>query len=167
MDGKSHTIKLGESSASLTSLLEPLHEWITVDSPKPPPIVLNKHCPLCPFQRLCHAQAEQEDNLSLLDGVTARVMRQYEKKGIFTVKQLSYLFKPRKPKKRSRKPPQGTHKVELQALAIREKKIYLQELPNIPRYPIELFVDMEGVPDRGRHYLIGVLVCQPYTMEHH
>ena len=82
-------------------LLEPLHEWTTVDSPKPPPLVLNKHCPLCPFQRLCHAQAEQEDNLSLLNGVTARVMRQYEKKGIFTVKQLSYLFKPRKRKKGS------------------------------------------------------------------
>src|SRR4029077_5550698 len=48
---------------------------------------LLKHCPLCPFQRLCHSQAEQEDNLSLLNGVTARVIRQYEKKGIFTVKQ--------------------------------------------------------------------------------
>jgi predicted RecB family nuclease len=129
MDGTAHTVKLEPGSKALTPFLEPLHGWITVDSPKPPPLVLNKHCPLCPFQRLCHAQAEQEDNLSLLNGVTARVMRQYEKKGIFTVKQLSYLFKPRKPKKRSRKPPPITHKVELQALAIREQKIYLQELP--------------------------------------
>jgi predicted RecB family nuclease len=128
---------------------------------------LNKHCPLCPFQRSCQAQAEQEDNLSLLDGVTARVKRQYEKKGIFTVKQLSYLFKPRKPKKRSRKPPQVTHKVELQALAIREKKIYLQELPALSRQPVELFLDMEGVPDRGRYYLMGLLVCQGDTTEHH
>ena len=101
MDGTSHTVKLGDSSKALAPLLEPLYEWITVDSPTPPPIVLNKHCPLCPFQRMCHAQAEQEDNLSLLNGVTARVMRQYEKKGIFTVKQLSYLFKPRKRKKGS------------------------------------------------------------------
>jgi hypothetical protein len=52
-------------------------------------------------------------------------MRQYEKKGIFTVKQLSYLFKPRKPKKGSRKPPPVTHKFDLQALAIRERKIFL------------------------------------------
>src|SRR5712691_7742849 len=122
MDGKSHTVKLDHHSKDLRPLLEPLHEWTTVDSPTPPPIVLNKHCPLCPFQRLCQTQAEQEDNLSLLNGVTARVMRQYEKKGIFTVKQLSYLFKPRKRKKGSRKPPPVTHKVELQALAIREKK---------------------------------------------
>jgi len=138
-----------------------------VDSPKPPPIVLNKHCPLCPFQRSCLAQAEQEDNLSLLDGVTARVMRQYERKGIFTVKQLSYLFKPRKPKKRSRKPPPVTHKVELQSLAIREHKIYLQELPTLSRQPVELFVDMEGVPDRGFYYLIGLLVCQGGVPEHY
>src|SRR5262249_15893099 len=117
MDGKSHTVKLGARAKALSPLLEPLHDWNTADSPKPPPLVLNKHCPVWPFQRRCHAQAEQEDNLSLLDGVTARVMRQYERKGIFTVKQLSYLFKPRKPKKRSRKPPPVTHKVELQALA--------------------------------------------------
>src|SRR5215467_2020786 len=83
MDGKSHTVKLGASAKALRPLLEPLQEWTTGESPKPPPIVLNKHCPLCPFQRSCVAQAEQEDNLSLLDGVTARVMRQYERKGIF------------------------------------------------------------------------------------
>src|SRR5215813_6583672 len=125
MDGRSHTVKLGASAKALRPLLEPLYAWITVDSPKPPPIVLNKHCPLCPFQRSCLAQAEQEDNLSLLDGVTARVMRQYERKGIFTVKQLSYLFKPRKRKKGGTTSSPVTHKVELQALAIREKKIYL------------------------------------------
>src|SRR5262245_16838280 len=167
MDGKSHTVKLGASAKALRPLLEPLREWITVDSPKPPPIVLNKHCPLCPFQRLCQAQAEQEDNLSLLHGMTARMMRQYEKKGIFTVKQLSYLFKPRKRKKGSRKPPPVTHKVELQALAIREEKIYLQELPTLSRQPVELFVDMEGVPDRAFYYLIGLLMFQGDSTIHH
>jgi predicted RecB family nuclease len=167
MDGTSHTVKLDHHAKALRPLLEPLHEWTTVDSPTPPPLVLNKHCSLCPFLRSCLAQAEQEDNLSLLDGVTARVMRQYERKGIFTVKQLSYLFKPRKRKKGSRKPPPVTHKVELQALAIREKKIYLQEQPTLSRQPVELFVDMEGVPDRGLYYLIGMLVCQGDTTEYH
>src|SRR5262245_30147290 len=153
MDGTSHTMKLDPRATDLLPLLNALHAWTTEAAPEPPPIILNKHCLLCPFQRACHAQAEQEDTLSLLDGVTARVLRQYEKKGIFTVKQLSYLCKPRKPKKRSRKPPPVTHKLELQALAIREQKIYLQELPTISRQPVELFVDMEGVPDRGLYYL--------------
>jgi hypothetical protein len=95
------------------------------------------------------------------------MMRQYERKGIFTVKQLSYLFKPRKRKIGRRKSSPATHKVELQALAIREHKIYLQELPDVPQHPIELFVDMEGVPDRERYYLIGVSVCQGDTTDHH
>jgi predicted RecB family nuclease len=167
VDGTSYAVKLGERAKAIRPLLEPLHEWTTADSPQLPPLVLNKHCPLCSFQRLCHAQAEQEDNLSLLHGMTARAMRQYEKKGIFTVKQLSYLFKPRKRKKGTRKPPPVAYKVELQALAIREKKIYLQELPALSRQPVELFVDMEGVPDKGFYYLIGVLVCQGDTTEHH
>jgi len=163
MDGTAHTVTLDKRVTDLMPLLDPIHAWTTDAAPVPPPIVLNKHCPLCPFQRACQAQAEQEDNLSLLNGVTARVKRQYEKKGIFTVKQLSYLFKPRKRNKRSRKPPPVTHKLELQALAIRENKIYLQELPAVSRQPVELFVDIEGVPDRQCYYLIGVLVCQADT----
>ena len=167
MDGTSHTVTLDKSAIDLMALLEPLQAWTRVASPEPPPVILNKHCPLCPFQRSCHAQAEQEDNLSLLAGVTARVKRQYEKKGIFTVKQLSYLFKPRKRKKRGRKSPPVTHKLELQALALRENKIYLQELPTVSRQPVELFLDMEGLPDRGLYYLIGLLVCQADTRTHY
>jgi len=167
MDGTSHTVTLDKCAIALMPLLDPLHAWTTDAAPAPPPLVLNKHCPLCPFQRVCHTQAEQEDNLSLLNGLTARVMRQYAKKGIFTIKQLSYLFKPRKRKKRSRKPSPVTHKLELQALAIRENKIYLQELPTVSRQPVELFLDMEGLPDRGFYYLIGLLVCQADTMTHY
>jgi predicted RecB family nuclease len=167
MNGSSHTVKLENASKDLLPILEPIQEWIGDGSSEPPSIVLNKHCSLCPFQQPCQTQAEREDNLSLLSGVTPRVMRQYERKGIFTVRQLSYLFKPRKRKKRSRNPPPVTHKVELQALAIRENKIYLQELPEIARQPVELFLDIEGVPDRGLYYLIGLLACQGDTTEHY
>jgi len=133
MDGTSHTMKLDPRATNLLPLLDALHAWTTDATPEPPPVILNKHCPLCPFQQSCQAQAEQEDNLSLLHSVTGRVLRQYEKKGIFTVKQLSYLYKPRKPKKRSRQPPPVTFKVELQALAIREQKIYLHAVPALSR----------------------------------
>jgi len=40
------------------------------DSAEPPPVVLNRHCPSCPFRDSCRPLAEQEDNLSLLE--TAR-----------------------------------------------------------------------------------------------
>ena len=52
-------------------------------------------------------------------------------------------------------------------LAIRENKIYLQELPIVSRQPVELFLDMEGVPDRGLYYLIGLLACQADTTTHY
>jgi Transposase IS66 family/RNase_H superfamily len=55
----------------------------------------------------------------------------------------------------------------LQALAIREQKIYLQKLPTLARQPVELFVDMEGIPDRGLYYLIGLSACEGDTTEHH
>jgi len=167
MDGTSHIVNLDKSARDLMAILEPLRAWTTDAPSNPPPIVLNKHCPLCPFQHSCQVQAEQEENLSLLNGITARVMRQYAKKGIFTVTQLSYLFKPRKRKTRSKNLPPVTHKVELQALAIRTNKIYLQHLPELSRQPIELFLDMEGVPDRQLYYLIGLLVCQADTTAHH
>src|SRR5207302_8386377 len=94
-----------------------------------------------------------------LDHVTPKVLQRYHKKGIFTVKQLSYAFKPR----RSRKRPKKTgmpHKLELQALAIRTHKIYIQELPNLSRQSVELFLDIEGIPDQHCYYLFGLLVCQ-------
>lgn len=96
---KSVGVKLEHSAKTLVRLLEPLQEWTAATAPEPPPLILNKHCPYCPFQSRCQSQAEQEDNLSLLDGMTPKLIREYEKKGIFTVKQLSYLFKPRKRKK--------------------------------------------------------------------
>jgi len=167
MGPKSRKVKLENSGKTLIPLLEDLQEWTQAASPEPPPLILNKHCPYCQFQRLCQAQAEQEDNLSLLDRVTLKVIRRYEKKGIFTVKQLSYLYKPRRRKKRAKNPPPAVHKLELQALAIRTGKIYLQDLPELTRKPIELFLDIEGIPDEQYNYLIGLLVCEADTCTYH
>jgi transposase-like protein len=113
---------------------------------------------------MCREKAVQEDNLSLLDGIsTQKAINQYEKKGLFTVKQLSYTFKPRRRRKRAKNPPPVIHKPELQALAIREQKIYLQELPELTRQPVELFLDIEGIPDQQFYYLIGLLVSEKDT----
>ena len=131
MKGESRRLKLEESDKVLTPLLEPLQEWLNESSPEEPAVILNKHCPICQFREQCKEKAIQEDNLSLLDKVTSKIVRQYEKKGIFTIKQLSYLFKPRKRKKRARKSPSVTHDLKLQALAIRTGKIYLQEIPSL------------------------------------
>ena len=63
---------------------------------------LNRHCPLCPFRTECLAKAEADDDLSLLDRMTPKAIRRYHKKGIFTVNQLSYVFRPRRKRKRTK-----------------------------------------------------------------
>ena len=129
-------------------------------------MILNKHCPQCPYRARCVAEAERDDDLSLLDRMTPKVRQRYRDRGIFTVRQLSYLFKPRRKRK---SPPQRSnrHQFELQALALRTGKTYLHELPALARQPIELFLDFEGVPDRHRQYLLGLLVCQEGIATYH
>lgn len=138
MSGKTHTVKLKTGSKILFSMLNPLKEWTNASSLESPPLILNKHCPLCQFNSFCRKKAEQEDNLSLLERVTPKVIQKYERKGIFTIKQLSYLYKPRRQRKRAKR-NSVVHNLELQALAIRTDKVYLQKIPEITRKPIELF----------------------------
>jgi predicted RecB family nuclease len=166
MDGKSHTAKLGESSKDLRPLLEPLQEWTTAPSPKPPPVMLNHHCPTCQFQRMCRAQAIQEDHLSLLGGITPQEIRQFHSKGLFTINQLSYTFRPR----RIRNRPSNyirPHSFALQALALRNRKIYVHETPIVPHAPVDIYLDIEGLPDRNLHYLLGLVIYDKGEVSHH
>ena len=165
LDEKLHRIHLAKSSQILPPLLAPLHEWSHTIPSEEPPLILNKHCLVCQFSAHCQCIAEQEDHLSRLHGIsTPKAMNRYEKKGIFTVKQLSYTFKLRKRKKRAKNPPPTIHKPELQALALRERKIYIHELPQLNRVCCELFLDIEGIPDQQFYYLIGLLVCEEKAM---
>ncbi len=54
----------------------------------------------------------------------------------------------------------------MQALAIRTGKVHVEHLPELPRSPVELFLDIEGVPDRDFHYLAGLLVCRSGEAEY-
>jgi predicted RecB family nuclease len=159
MDGKAHRVKLDSGYKAIAPFLKALQAWMESKPAEPPALILNKHCPSCQFQDLCRGQAVKENNLSLLDRMTLKAIQKYKKKGIFTVQQLSYLFKPRRNRKRKTKAP-VKHSLELQALAIREQKIYIQELPELTRKSVELFLDIEGIPDQNFHYLIGLLVCE-------
>ena len=64
----------------------------------------------------------------------------------------------RRSRRKARRPVR--HSLELQALAIRTGKTYVEHLPELPRGDVELFVDVEGVPDRNSFYLIGLLGAQ-------
>jgi predicted RecB family nuclease len=139
--------------------LNQVREWITSE-PDPPPIVFNKHCPQCQFEDLCLSTAEQEDSISLLGNMPLKAQNKYEAKGIFTIRQLSYLYKPRRRTRRNidRKP---IHKYELQALALRTGMIYTDKLIEPSSAGVEIFVDIESFPENRFHYLIGTLISTP------
>jgi predicted RecB family nuclease len=151
-------VKLAGKYKEVRRIVDALRTWAGDRVGDGPPVVLNKHCPSCPFRDACLQQAEREDNLSLLDRMTPKLMRKYHDKGIFTVKQLSFIYKPRRSRKKAKR--QVRHSLELQALAIRTGKVHVEHLPELPRGSVELFLDIEGVPDRDVYYLAGLLVCR-------
>ncbi len=77
-------------------VLKNLYRWIQDSKQTPPAVILNKHCIYCCFQKDCEAKAVEKDDLSLLGMMTPKVIQKYQKKGIFTINQLSYLYRPRK-----------------------------------------------------------------------
>ena len=164
--GNISRIELTKFISGIEPIIEDIRRWNITFPSQPPPTFLNKHCPICTFKNACLDQAESEDNLSLLDHMTPKIMRKYHKKGIFTVKQLSYLFKPRRHRK-NRASVSTSFNLELQALALRTGKIYVHQSPTVPKSPIELFLDIEGVPDRGYHYLIGLVISKEGRLECH
>lgn len=121
----------------------------------PPDLILNRHCAECEFRARCQQKAIEKDDLSLLSGMTDKERKRLNSKGIFTVTQLSYTFRPRRrPKRLAAKREKYHH--SLKALAIREHKIHIvgSAVLNIEGTPV--YLDVEGLPDRGFYYLIGI-----------
>ena len=164
--GEVFRIQLTKLITEIGPIIDTLRLWKDHLPSHPPPIILNDHCLVCPFRKICLDQAEKEDNLSLLDRMTPKVMRKYHKKGIFTVTQLSYLFKPRRQRRKRTLVPLKFN-IELQALSLRSRKVYIHQSPSIPVHPTELFLDIEGIPDHGTHYLIGLIVSAQERVECH
>jgi predicted RecB family nuclease len=128
-----------------------------------PRLVLNDHCQVCEFRQRCHEQAVKEDNLSLLRGIGEKEIRSYARRGILTLTQLAHTFRPRRKGKRAVKTHHRYH--ALQALAIRDKRFYVFGTPEVPDSPVKIYLDLEGVPDEGFVYLIGMLVVREATEE--
>jgi predicted RecB family nuclease len=122
-----------------------------------PPLILNNHCRACEFQLSCREEAKKQDNLSLLHRMTEKTIRQYNRKGIFTVNQLSYTFHPRRRSKRA-KVSGRPHSYPLQAMAIRDHKVYVLDLPTLASADTQVFIDMEGDPAGHFVYLIGLVI---------
>ena len=123
----------------------------------PPDLVLNRHCSQCEFQARCRERATEKDELSLLSGMSEKERERLHSRGIFTVTQLSYTFRPRRRRRSSRDKPEKFHH-SLRALAIRQNKIHATDLPDLTLDGTPIYLDVEGLPDRDFYYLIGVRI---------
>jgi predicted RecB family nuclease len=143
----------------------------------PPDLVLNRHCAECEFQARCRKLAVEKDDLSLLApwcrrftkqgtwagystglaGMSAKERQKLRSKGIFTVTQLSYTFRPRRRPRRQRDKREKYHHA-IKALAVREQKIHIVGSPELELVGTPVYLDVEGLPDRDFYYLIGVRI---------
>ena len=153
--GTALEVKTSTLKIEVRKLTEKISLLISKNSP--PDLILNRHCVECEFHAQCRQKAVDADDLSLLSGMTDTERSRHRSKGIFTVNQLSYTFRPRKTSKRA-KNPANPHYLALQALAIREKTVYIHGSPRLPESKTEIYLDIEGLPDDDFYYLVGALV---------
>jgi predicted RecB family nuclease len=115
---------------------------------------LNKHCPVCDFQARCRDIAVNREDLSLLRAMTEKERAKYTEKGITTITQLSYGYRPRRrrrvKKTVSRPTRQLKHDHKLKALAIKKNQIHVVGSPALSIDGTPVFIDVEGAP--GRHF---------------
>ena len=129
----------------------------------PPDLILNKHCVECEFRFRCREKAIEKDDLSLMSRMSAKERKSFHSRGIFTITQLSYTFRPR------RRPERASLRFDhaLKALAIREQKIHIIGSPGMKFEGTPVYLDVEGLPDRDFYYLIGVRVEVASNIEQH
>ena len=155
-EGKTHKVKLNSLYSQISSALRKLRILTSAQKYNPPLLLLNRHCSLCCFRNICNGEATQKDHLSLLKGISEKEILAHNKKGIFTVNQLAYTYRQRKPRKNTTeyKAPKYYH--SLKALAIRDNRTYIVEPPQIRQAKTYMYFDVEGVPDRGFTILLGL-----------
>jgi predicted RecB family nuclease len=131
-----------------------------------PDLILIRHCAECEFRDRCRQKAIEKDDLSLLPRMTEKDRKQCARKGIFTVTQLSYTFRPRRRPKRLRGKREEYHHA-LKALAIRTKTIHVVGSPALKIEGTPVYLDVEGSPDSDLYYLIGLKFATPKGIVRH
>ena len=111
----------------------------TINSNNPPAFYKNAHCPECKFHDTCYQKLKERDCISLLSGMSSKVILKFHKKGIYSIAQLSHLFRPRR---RRRHPQVSTNYLwELKALAITEQKTFVLYPPDVKPKAISIYLD--------------------------
>lgn len=78
-------VKAGSLASEVRKQIEKIRGLVSADSP--PDLILNRHCTVCEFQSRCRKKAIETDDLSLLANMSKQERKQYNSKGILTVRQ--------------------------------------------------------------------------------
>src|SRR5260370_36469378 len=125
IQGKDHAtlkVKIPSLEGQVRETIEKVIALLSCESP--PDLILNRHCQECEFRDRCRHKAVEKDDLTLLAGMAKQERKELNQKGIFTVTQLSYTFRPRRRPKHLKDKREKYHH-SLKSLALREKKIYV------------------------------------------
>jgi len=159
------TVKITDHTVRTRQTIDAI--GVTCHGREPPPLVLNTHCAVCDFQPSCRGLAVGRDDLSLLSAMTGKERAKCNAKGVVSITQLSYGYRPRR-RKRNRPDAKSSKKSakranllvrndhKLKALAIKKNQIHVVGAPSIKFAATPTFLDVEGMPDRDFYYLIGL-----------
>ncbi|MFC1636106.1 TM0106 family RecB-like putative nuclease [Planctomycetota bacterium] len=151
------TVQLMNLNKTMLDVVHILLRMIRSESK--PTLFLNQHCNICAFRDKCQEEAIETDTLSRLRGITEKEFERQNNRGIFTVEQYSYTYRPRK--RRTNVQNQiRKHHLALNALAIRTDTIYIEQVPELPLAKNHIYLDIEGLPDRDFYYLLSAIVHQ-------
>jgi predicted RecB family nuclease len=159
------TVKLGGYIARTRQIIDAI--GASCRGQEPPPLILNRHCAVCDFHQRCRDLAIERDDLSLLNAMTGKERAKCNAKGISTITQLSYGYRPRRrrrtrsdaehfTKSARRAAPVVKNDHKLKALAIKKNQIHVIGAPSLKFVGVPIFLDVEGMPDRDFYYLVGL-----------
>ena len=159
------TVKIADHTVRTRQTIDAI--LATCNSREPPPLVLNRHCAVCDFQPRCRGIAIDRDDLSLLTAMTGKERAKFNSKGIFSIKHLSYGYRPRRRKRKrpdtksskttgKRPTPMVRNDHKLRALALNKNQVHVVGAPSIKFDGTPTFLDVEGMPDRDFYYLVGL-----------
>ena len=152
------SVRLGASDQHLSAL----REMATRRRARPQTIQLNAHCPTCQYRTRCYKKAIDDDSLSLVTSIPPKERRKLEAKGITTITQLSYTYRPRR-KRQLRATPRPLNTLvtnkndsRLKALAIRKKQVHILHADPVAVEGTPVYFDVEGMPGSDYYYLVGM-----------
>src|SRR5712691_6862547 len=160
--GPDKNIKRLRISDAITATVDTLIELQrTLVDDNDVPLILNKHCTICKYKTRCRQVAIDTDNLSLLGTLGEKERRQLAEKGIRTISQLSYGYRPRRKRHvhatfRPTSVMINKNDNKLKALAVKKQQIHVIDAKSPTEQGAPVYLDVEGTLSHDRYYLIGM-----------